>query len=99
SVAEAKALLEAKAAVFVDVRDPGSFSAGHIPGALHVNDHNLESFMDEADKATPHVVYCYHGHSSLGGTGYFLENGFADVKSMDGGFSQWHQLCPDLVES
>lgn len=78
-----------QSAVFVDVRDAASYAAGHIPGALHVNDHNLESFLAAADKTRPHVVYCYHGYSSIGGAGYLQAEGFADVCSMDGGFSAW----------
>jgi thiosulfate sulfurtransferase len=38
------------------------------------------------------VVYCYHGNSSLGAAGYFLENGFKNVASMMGGFEAWRQV-------
>lgn len=102
STSQALELLQAGTAAFVDVRDPGSFAAGHIPGAHHVNDHNLEAFLARADKRRPHVIYCYHGNSSIGGAGYFLEAGFAEVSSMDGGFSAWqHRYAgqPELIES
>lgn len=99
SVAKARELYDAGAAVFVDVRDPGSYGRGHVPGALHVNDHNLEDFLATADKSRPHVVYCYHGNSSIGGAGYFLEQGFIEVSSMDGGFAHWQAACPDAVEA
>jgi len=87
---EALELLEAGAATFVDVRDLGSFRAGHIPGALHVNDHNVRKFVNDADPQRTTVVYCYHGNSSLGGAAFFQSEGLADVYSMTGGFAAWH---------
>ncbi|PIQ23733.1 thiosulfate sulfurtransferase GlpE [bacterium (Candidatus Blackallbacteria) CG17_big_fil_post_rev_8_21_14_2_50_48_46] len=99
SVDEAKPLFEDNLAIFIDVRDPHSFRAGHIPGAKHVNDHNLDAFLENADKSKAYIVYCYHGYSSQGGTAYFLENGFQDVKSLDGGFSAWQQKFPMLTQA
>jgi thiosulfate sulfurtransferase len=37
------------------------------------------------------VVYCYHGHTSLGAAAYLRENGFTDVVSLSGGFELWRQ--------
>lgn len=91
---EAKKALDAKAAIFIDIRDPHSFSAAHIPGALTVDDRTVGKFVEETDKATPIIVYCYHGHSSLGGAAYFLHEGFKDVKSMSGGFAAWRSVHP-----
>ena len=75
--------------VLVDVRDPGSFRRGHLPGARSVLDHDVDDFVATADKARPVVVYCYHGVSSLGGAAYFLEHGFREVYSMRGGYAAW----------
>jgi thiosulfate sulfurtransferase len=90
TVEEALALLESESAVFVDVRDIGSWREGHIPGALHLGDHNIRGFVDRADKARTTVVYCFHGYSSLGGAEFLLSEGFEDVSSMHGGFAAWH---------
>lgn len=86
---EAKALLDAGDTIFMDVRDPLSFKSGHIPGAQHVNDHNIQQFVAETDPEAKIVVYCYHGHSSLGGAAFLLNQGFEDVASMRGGFESW----------
>src|ERR1700679_3232128 len=83
--------LLAAGCVFVDVRDAGSYEAAHIPGALHLTDDNVRAFIATADKAKPVVVYCYHGHSSLGGAAYLMEQGFTDVVSLKGGFELWRQ--------
>lgn len=77
--------------LFVDVRDAGSFQEAHVPGALHLNDQSLEAFLTKADKQKPVVVYCYHGHTSLGASAYLVENGFTDVVSLSGGFELWRQ--------
>jgi thiosulfate sulfurtransferase len=89
---EAKKKLDQKECMFVDIRDPGSYRAAHIPGALHLDDGNVQAFIETTDKQTPVVVYCYHGNSSLGATAYLIENGFKDVASMSGGFEAWRQV-------
>ena len=99
SVVEAKARLDKKDAVFIDVRDPDFFGAAHIPQALHIHDGNVEEFIRDADKVKTVVVYCYHGNSSLGGANYLMEKGFSDVYSMAGGFTDWISCFPKDVVS
>ena len=81
--------LEAGDALFMDVRDPGSFAAGHVPGAINVGDHSIQRFLDETDRERKVIVYCYHGHMSMGGTAFLLEHDFEDVASLRGGFTGW----------
>lgn len=88
-VEAAKARLDKGDALFVDVRDPHSFASAHIPGALHLTDETVEEFVAKGDRAKTVIVYCYHGNSSLGGAAFLLEQGFADVFSMAGGFEAW----------
>ena len=88
-VPQAKLLLEAGTATFVDVRDPYSFKTSHVPGAVHVDDDNVKQFVADADKAATVVVYCYHGHNSLGATAFFQDQGFSAVSSLNGGFTAW----------
>lgn len=86
---EAAEHLQAGAAVFVDVRDPGSFGSARIPGAVNPNDGTIGAFVADTDKAQKLIVYCYHGNMSKGATAYFLEQGFTDVTSLRGGFTVW----------
>jgi thiosulfate sulfurtransferase len=81
----------ASGCAFVDVRDAGSYESAHIPGALHLTDANVGTFIAAADKAKPVVVYCYHGHNSLGGAAYLMEHGFEKVYSLAGGFESWRR--------
>jgi|SRR5918996_4222900 thiosulfate sulfurtransferase len=89
SVSEAKTHLEDGSAVFVDIRDSGSYERGHIPGALPLNDGNVEEFLSQADKGKRTIVCCYHGISSQGAAAYFEERGFTDVYSLIGGYEAW----------
>jgi thiosulfate sulfurtransferase len=89
---DAKQKLDQKACLFVDIRDPGSYRAAHIPGAVHLHDGNIQEFLRNTAKEQAVVVYCYHGNSSLGATAFLIENGFKDVASMSGGFEAWRQL-------
>ncbi len=52
----------------------------------------LKIFCRTPPRTKTSIVYCYHGNSSMGATGYFLENGFTNVASMMGGFEAWRQV-------
>jgi len=89
---DAKKKLDQKECLFIDIRDPASYRAAHIPGAVHLHDGNIQDFLQSADKSQSLVVYCYHGNSSLGATAFLIENGFQEVASMSGGFEAWRQV-------
>ncbi len=89
---EAKKKLDEKSSLFVDIRDPGSYRQAHIPGAIHLNDGNVQEFVQQTDKNKEVVVYCYHGNSSMGATAFLIENGFTNVASMSGGFEAWRPI-------
>lgn len=91
---QANTLLDATDATVVDIRDPASYAAGHIDGAEHIDGESVETFVQRADHARPLVIYCYHGHSSLNAAQFFVEQGFTEVYSMDGGFEQWRLSHP-----
>ena len=73
----------------IDIRDQNSFNTGHMDNAINLNDENIESFINEADKKIPTIVYCYHGHSSQNAAQYLSSMGFTEVYSVDGGFEDW----------
>jgi thiosulfate sulfurtransferase len=89
SVQDALKRLQAKTADFVDVRDPKDYGSGHIPGAKHLGDQNIQEFIKTADKSRPLIVNCYRGNSSQGATAFLLDQGFKEVRSLKGGFEGW----------
>ena len=90
STEDAKKIIDEEQSCVVDIRDPQSFAAGHIPGATALNNDNLQEFVANTDKTTHVLVCCYHGNSSQGAAD-FLNNqhGFEHVYSIDGGFESW----------
>ena len=86
---KAQEMVEEGSVNVIDIRDPGSYSAGHIPSAVSLNDTNVKEYIESADKEIPLIVYCYHGISSRGAAEYLSQNGFKEVYSMTGGFEAW----------
>lgn len=65
-------------AVLLDVRSPGEYAQGHIPGSLNIPAHEIERI--KVDKNKPLFVYCLSGARSAGavswlrGAGYQAKN-------------------------
>lgn len=58
SLTDAKAAFDAQSAVFVDVRDPESYQAGHIPGSLNIPLGELENRYTELKTDQWIITYC-----------------------------------------
>ncbi len=85
---DAKSMVE-NGATLLDVRTPGEFAAGHVPGAINIPVHLLSTRLEElGDKTKPIVVYCQSGKRSGRAKTLLLENGFAKVHNM-GPMSAW----------
>jgi len=54
----AKAAFDTGRAVFVDVRGSTSYSEGHIPGALLMNEEDISGFIGDLDRSTWIITYC-----------------------------------------
>ncbi|MCG8394148.1 MAG: thiosulfate sulfurtransferase GlpE [Pseudomonadales bacterium] len=95
---EGKARFDQGDTLFVDIRDPASFAAGHLRGAVHLTQANVDLFLANTSREHPLVIYCYHGNSSQGAADWLDEQGFADVVSLDGGYEVFRQQFPDTLE-
>lgn len=82
----------------VDIRDPQSYSMGHITGAKPLDNDNVKDFIANTPKDENVVVCCYHGNSSQGAAQFLAEQGFTHVYSLDGGFEMWKLAKSDKVE-
>lgn len=89
SIPDARALIETNEVVLVDIRDMDSYRAGHIEGAHWLDHTNVDLFLENTARDLPVVVYCYHGISSQSAAQYLVEQGFAAVYSLSGGFEAW----------
>ena len=75
----------------VDVREASEWDQGHVPGAAHVSKSYIEQDIEAAapDRDAPVVLYCAGGIRSLFAAQTLAGMGYADVRSMKGGFQAW----------
>lgn len=92
SAEETQRSLSGDGVTLVDIRDANAYAAAHIDGAQHLGNDTLAHFLTNTDKALPVIVYCYHGISSQQVAQFLVQQGFADVASMDGGYAAWETL-------
>ncbi|MBI2684381.1 MAG: molybdopterin-synthase adenylyltransferase MoeB [Actinobacteria bacterium] len=78
------------APIVIDVREQSEWDQGNIPGSVHVPRGFLESrIAGVAGHDRPIVVTCASGMRSLLAGRTLREMGYADVKSLAGGFTRW----------
>ncbi len=94
SVEQAYQFWKDDSAVLVDIRDPQSFAAGHVPGAVHLTNESLPALIARREEQRPIMVMCYHGNSSKSAAQYLLQQGFDAAYSIDGGFEDWTKNYP-----
>lgn len=88
SVAEAAALRD-QGAFILDVREPGEWSEGHIPGATLIPLGTLAGRIAEVPHDQPIVVVCRSGNRSAEGRDILRGAGLPRVTSLDGGMTDW----------
>ena len=92
SAADVKAAIDKKEkAIFLDVRDPGEYAAGHLPGAINVSRGTLEFkiWSKVSDQNAKIYVYCKTAGRSALATKTLNDLGFKNAVLMDGQFEDW----------
>ena len=89
SVDEALRQWQNKEAVIIDVRTPGEYRDGHIPGVVNIPLDELEKRMGEIPKDKKTVLICRTGSRSAQGTRLLRSKGFNNVYNSTGGMSTW----------
>ena len=56
-VKEAMSRKDSKDFVLLDVREPGEYAVGHLPGAVHIPLSGLADRLEELDRSMPVVTY------------------------------------------
>ncbi len=94
SMTDVKAAANAKSAVIIDANSPGSYKAGHVPGALSFAaiKSDLAASLP-ADKNTLIIAYCGNP-----GCGAYLQAakaakklGYTNIKHMADGIDGWNE--------
>jgi rhodanese-related sulfurtransferase len=90
--ADVKAAIDNKEkAVILDVRDPGEYAAGHLPGAINVSRGTLEFNIwgKVSDQSAKIYVYCKTAGRSILATKTLNDMGYKNVVLMDAQFEDW----------
>jgi thiosulfate/3-mercaptopyruvate sulfurtransferase len=88
-VVGAQALIASGRAVVFDVRDAQSYGRGTLPTARNLSSHTLSEAIFTTPKILPVLISCYHGIASKQYAQMFVDFGFAEVYSLDGGYEAW----------
>ena len=84
--------------VLIDVREPGEYAAGHLPGAVNlprgvlefqIRTHPAVAGRTAGSSALPLLLYCLTGGRSALAADSLGQLGFEDVRSLAGGLQAW----------
>jgi rhodanese-related sulfurtransferase len=87
-----KAAIDSKEkTILLDVRDPGEFAAGHLPGAINISRGTLEFavFGKIPDQNAKIYVYCKTAGRSTMATKTLNDLGFKNAVLMDSSYENW----------
>jgi len=73
----------------VDVRRPGEWKTGHVPGAILVSLDRLEGALAELPAGRPTAVICAGGYRSSAAASLLERHGFGELYNVVGGTSAW----------
>jgi len=99
SEVDARAAQDLDGAAWIDVREIDEWTEGHIPGARHVPRGHFESRIETAvpDKSQQVVIYCASGNRSAFAAKTMENLGYANVHSLQGGFTDWKRNGLDIT--
>lgn len=77
----------------IDVREPGEYQLGHLPGAVNIPRGVLEFKIGDhaalANKDLPIVLYCKTGGRAALSAVNLQRMGYTQVRSLTGGYDGW----------
>jgi rhodanese-related sulfurtransferase len=84
-------------AYLLDVREDDEWSAGHAPGAHHLPMMEIPVRLAEVPQDADVVVVCRMGGRSGQVVAYLRQNGWDNVRNLDGGMQDWAAAGRALV--
>ncbi|HHP7236047.1 MAG TPA: rhodanese-like domain-containing protein [Desulfobacterales bacterium] len=89
---EARSLIASKTPetlTLLDVRQPGEYEDGHLPGARLIPLPELNQRLSDLDPRQPTLIYCAVGGRSRVAAQILSAKGFETVYNLAGGFKAW----------
>jgi len=80
--------------ILLDVRDPGEFQSGHVPGALNIPLNELRDRLRELPRDKEIWIYCRVGQRSYYANRVLLQNGFK-ARNLPGGYLSYLRVYPN----
>lgn len=86
-----KSGIENEGILLIDVRTPEEFASGSIEGAVNIDflADNFAETIATLEKDKPVYIFCKSGGRSGQAKTIFIDQGFAEVYNLIGGYSQW----------
>ncbi len=84
-------------AYLLDVREDDEWAAGHAPDAHHLPMMEIPARMAEIPDDTDVVVVCRSGGRSGQVVAYLTQNGWDNVRNLDGGMMSWAASGREVV--
>ena len=94
--AELLSLPEQQERQIVDVREPGEFNLGAIPGAVNIPLGELRRRLEELNRDKEVIAYCSVGLRSYLAARILVQHGFKEVRSLDGGYRVYRAMRDEL---
>lgn len=87
--------------VVLDVRTPGEFAAGHLPGAINIPHTELASRVAELDgsRESDIIVYCRSGVRAATALGVLEQSGFKRLFHLKGDYTRWSEEKRPVVRT
>ena len=87
--------------ITLDVRTPGEFLAGHIPGAINIDVEGMqfETEIAKLDKTQTYAVYCQSGRRSSIAVEKMQSAGFNKLFNLTNGIQDWQAQNLPIVTS
>jgi rhodanese-related sulfurtransferase len=89
SVSEAKAKIDNDDVQIIDVRTPGEYAGGHVPGAINIPHMSVVARKGELASDKELVLICQMGQRSALACEFAAAVGFKDLFNVEGGTEAW----------
>lgn len=97
--AQFAAALKRPGTTVLDVRTPGEFAQGHLPGAVNLDIEGADfgARVAQLDPAGAYAVYCRSGNRSGVALEAMAQSGFTGAYDLTGGIGAWQQAGGEVV--